>query len=138
MNKWTAVVISFFMTGCIHAETQVDKSTVNLCEILQLTINLPGLQQYYHINEKPQRKPLRLLLSYPQLNCQYLEKFGSQVIINKTINKQLPYLQINKIKIKQNTAKVEFEYKEEGIKGIADFKMNNKQWSIVSEKIVEM
>jgi len=137
MKSWI-VAVTFLLAACVNADTTDNVSDADICQILQLTLNLPMLQQYYHVDKKPQRKPLRLVFSDRTLSCQSVIKFGSPVIIRATFNNKYTYLQINKINFHSNNSEVEFEYKDEGIKGKALFQITKRKWKFISGKIVEM
>ena len=138
MKVWLATIILVLLTGCVNAETKNATINIEKCELLKLTINLPILQSYFHIKNEPERKPLKLFLSDEKLMCQSLKKFGENVIfIKKEIN-NVPHIKIHKMNLNNDIATIEFEYKVEGIKGIATFKREQKVWTVVSEKIVEI
>ena len=48
--------------------------------ILQTVLDLPKLQQYYHVNELPDRKPLIVVENDHVDESFQLNKFGTQVI----------------------------------------------------------
>jgi len=138
MKVWLATIILVLLTGCVNAETKSATINIDKCELLQLTINSLKLQSYFHIKNKPERKPLKLLFLDEKLMCQSLKKFDENVIFIKKENNNIPYIKIHKINFNNDIATIEFEYKVEGIKGIATFKREQKKWIIVSEKIVEI
>jgi len=91
MKIWLATIILVLLTGCVNGETKNAIINIEKCELLQLTINSPKLQSYFHIKNKPERKPLRLLLSGESLKCQSLNKFGRNIIFIKKENNNIPY-----------------------------------------------
>ena len=124
--------------GCANAEKNNNISGMDICEILQLTVNLPKLQKYYHVDKKSQRKPLRLIISDKKISCQLLTKFGISVLLTHTKSQKRPYLQINKIKSTLMNVDIEYEYQNEGIRGKATFTKDINKWNMVTDEVFEM
>ena len=143
MKIWIAVCF-FILTGCANAKSiaQSDRSENDFCSILQLVVNIPELQKYYHIKERPDRKPLKLVLNDHNIKCTSLIKFAEPVImVNKANIKKLtsPYIEVSKINISNNRADIYFIYSVEGIKGSSKLtKKNNGEWRIDESSIFEI
>ena len=118
----------------------VDLNIENIQKIIQKSIDLPKLQQYFHIKENPDRSPLIILKSDKITSTLELNKFGKQVnILDKLdIEKQgKAYLIFTKISINQNTASINFSYPVEGISVRIEFVKKNNEWSIEKSELIE-
>lgn len=107
-------------------------------QICQLTIDLPNLQQYYH-SDMPGRKPLNVIKNTNIKDDVSLTKFGEPVKFissAEAAKNKVPALEFTSINITDKTAKVEFRYAVEGIRGTVEFKFTDK-WEVVSSNISE-
>jgi hypothetical protein len=112
----------------------------DVAHILQLVIDLPALQKYYHVDDAPNRKPLfilknELIASEPQLS-----KFDEPVKFAtcdqlKATNQ--PYLEFVKLETRGDTAAVVFRYRVEGIEGRLTFDRQNDAWRVQEQQLVE-
>lgn len=112
----------------------------NLEEVIQKAIDLAKLQQYYHINEIPNRFPLIILKNDKIPSILKLNKFGKQVEIldESTITKQnKAYLVFSKTNITENTASIHFSYPIEGIRVRIEFIKKDNKWLIKESELVE-
>ena len=109
-------------------------------EILQLAIDLPALQQYYH-----NRKPL-IIEESNYINNSYIKglikfdlpvKFIPKEDIAK--NNLKNYLTIKSWNVSSSGIRAEFEYKTEGIRITYEFKKDYSmlKWYIKKSRIVE-
>jgi hypothetical protein len=119
--------------GCSNLETSDN--------VYQQTLDLPGLQQYYHINEVPGRTPL-VVVTNPSLSPELgLKKFGQPVkILTKEeieLKKIDAYLEFMNIIRKENTITIIFEYAAEGVVGEVIFKEKKGNWRVVKHQIIE-
>lgn len=143
MKVWI-VACFFILSGCVNAKSiaQSDGKESDFCSILQLMVNIPELQKYYHIKERPDRKPLKLVLNDHDIKCASLIKFAEPVVMAKKENiKNLmsPYMEVSKINILNNKADIYFIYPVEGIKGRSKLTKNkNGEWSVDESSIFEI
>ena len=106
--------------------------------ICQLTLDLPNLQPYYHV-DTPGRKPVNVIKNVSLKDAVSLTKFGEAVKFvspEEATKKKTAAIEFTSIKIADKTATVEFKYAVEGIKGKAEFKFTDK-WEVVSSSITE-
>ncbi len=112
-------------------------------EIIELAIELPELQQYFHIDEKPSRAPL-IIKEFGIVNSKNLDglkKFGLpiKVINEKTIKEKgiEAYLNIGDWTYVGNTLRLQIDYTVEGI--TINFMLNrvNGEWKIIDSIILE-
>ncbi len=136
MNAWLTTIFFIMLSACANAASPKQVSNIDICKVIQLTINLPKLQQYYHIAEKPERKPLKLFISDKKISCTSLTKFNEPVILLDSTNNG-SYMHILNISPTPQTIEVSFTYKAEGIKGLANFKKQGAEWQTVTSSIVE-
>jgi len=126
-----------------YTETDTkDKKSVNsdIQQILQKSINLPQLQQYYHIDTNPNRSPLVILTNDKFPKDLSIEKFEKKVLIlsEDEIKKQNKvYLEFSKIEIEENTALIEISYAIEGIACKIQFIKKYQEWSVKNATIIE-
>lgn len=141
MRALILTIIILYLPGCVNAEQNDTLSRDDFCKILQLTIDLPKLQQFFHVEEIPNRSPLRIAISDINTNCVSLTKFGKKVIFfnkNTTNNPLFPFLEISEMNITANLATISIEYSPEGVKGTAKLKKNDGKWELYKSHIVEM
>lgn len=113
--------------------------SLQLQYIIQRAIDLPTLQQYYHVKELPNRAPLVIYLNENQFFNLELQKFGRKVKLTHNINELegTPYLKFNSISITPTNAKVNFTYKVEGINVSVLMKKESNDWVVTNSKINE-
>jgi len=141
MKALILTTIILYLPGCVNAEQNNTRNGDDFCKILQLTVDLPKLQQFFHVEEIPNRSPLRVAISDINTNCVSLTKFGKKVILfdKNAINKPIfPFLEILEINITANLATMSIEYSPEGVKGTAKLKKNDGKWELYKSHIVEM
>lgn len=122
------------------ADTPIEASKNGLFSILQLTVDLPKLQPFYHSDEVTGRKPLVLLVNEINTKCITLWKFDEPVVIVHDRNRMdsfSAYLEITKININRDNAKVTFKYIVEGVKGVANLQRINSKWMVTESKVIE-
>ena len=126
IKTWISVAGALAISGCIYAEPSKSFNNSDICAILQLTIDLPNLQQYFHVSESPDGKPLKMVINDDfDKNCINLKKFSEPVVF---IDKQSasasrpPYLEVTKIEFINNDAQIIFLYGNRGDKGYGEAK----------------
>lgn len=106
-----------------------------------MTIDLPELQQYYHIKELPDRMPLPIIRNQFIKDIKSLNKFGQSIVFiteeeanQKKINH---YFKFTKISLTKNICYVNFEYPIEGLAGKIEFMKDKGNWIIKNSNIAE-
>lgn len=142
MKTWIYILFFILVYGCAQANTTVNTLNNSYCKIVEKTINLPILQQYYHINTYPERVPLIVVVDRFVSNCAELKKFDKSIKVMDSIHsKELQnetYIKITIENIDPATIKVTFAYKLEGIKGRIKLIRDNSKWVVSESKIVEI
>ncbi len=141
MKALILTIIILYLPGCVNAEQNDISSGNDFCKILQLTIDLPKLQQFFHVEEIQNRSPLRVAINDSNASCASLTKFGKKVIFfdkNTTSNPLFPFLEISEMNIIANLATISIKYSPEGVKGTAKLKKNDGKWELYKSHIVEM
>jgi len=114
-----------------------------LREIIQLSINLPELQQYFHIELHPERLPIKIK-EFGKINATNLsgiEKFGTEILIlkNEEINQKeiSDYLNIADWTLVGNHLRLQLNYLIEGITVNYMFERTDSKWKIKSTELWE-
>lgn len=109
-------------------------------QIAQLTLDLEGLQRYFHVDVAPDRKPLRVLRNEAVSQEPRLVKFGEPVTYVSAPDAQKekkPYFEFTKLEARGDTAQVEFSYPVEGIRGWASFRRVDGAWTLEGKSLTE-
>ncbi len=141
MKKLIVITIFFVQFGYANAERKSSFSSDDFCKILQLTINLPKLQQFFHEEEIQSRSPLRIAVKDTKVGCIKLTKFNKKVILvdKNTISKQsFPFLELLKMDISSNFATINAAYSVEGVKVTATLKKTDGKWELYESQVVEL
>lgn len=94
--------------------------------ILQALVDAPPMEMYFHVDELPERAPLRIAKTDAVRAEPPIEKFGAPVLYQDPAElADLPHLEIESIeRITSPTqgqgARIHFRYRVEGIVGVAD------------------
>jgi hypothetical protein len=128
--------------GCRSAESQMpQKATImksDVEQLLQMTLDLEKLDGYFHVDERPERKPLRILWSGAIPSSVKLQKFGEPVvIIAREEASHGPYLEFTKVEVGDETGEVIFVYPPEGIGGTVKFRKSGGSWRVESLRLTE-
>ncbi|WP_158974270.1 hypothetical protein [Cellulophaga sp. L1A9] len=124
----------------ITPATKVTIENEDLQKIIQQSIDLPELQQYFHSAELPERAPLIIVSNNKIPTNLELEKFGEKVQIldvSELKNKEQAHLLFSTIVISENTASTIFNYPIEGIHVSIEFAKLNNEWTVVTSKLNE-
>jgi len=137
----TCVSISVLLgsaPGC--ADTNNSLPSKDMQTLLQMTLDLKAMEQYYHIDKLPERAPLIVIRNH-YINADLkLKKFGTEVVFKKKkdiSDRKQAYLEITKIDILENSAVLQYVYPVEGIAGTVNFKKIGQTWQVENVKIVE-
>lgn len=93
----------------------------DLGPILQALVDSPPMDSYFHIDEVPERAPLRIAKTPAVEGEPPLEKFGAPVQYQELSElASLPHLEILSVERTEKGARVQFRYAVEGINGVAE------------------
>lgn len=107
-------------------------------DMLQVLIDVPELQQYYHADVRPERIPLRLVCADPVCKDAAPTKFGEPVVISDRISDPaLPHLEITGVERSQDRSVIAFRYAVEGVAGRVELHRGATGWSVGTATIVE-
>lgn len=109
-------------------------------QIVQLTIDLPALQKFYHVDDATGRKPLLILHNEFVTDGLSLTKFDEPVGFVtcdelKTTGK--PYLEFVALDITGDKASAVFRYRVEGIEGRLSFDNQAGAWHVTKQELVK-
>ena len=142
MKIWLYLPFLVTLSSCIQADTTLKAPENSYCQIIDKVINLPELQQYFHVNVYPERIPLIVLAEHFISKCSKLNKFGKPIKIVSSNNEidpsSIEYLKLTKVNISLVNAEITFSYKPEGVKGKVKLKKEKSQWAVSESQIVEM
>jgi hypothetical protein len=145
MNKIVviATLIIIFYSSTVKGQKQERIPDSEIKEIISLAINLPELQQYYHVDTDTTRIPL-VIKSFGSVNSENLNglhKFDKQVLIlNESTIKQKEikaYLNIGDWTYGGNNLRLQMEYIIEGITINIRLNRIDGHWRIVNSLIFE-
>lgn len=106
--------------------------------LVQEVLDLPELQQYYHTDQLPERRPLRLVCTDTACKETPLEKFGEPVeVLSQIPDGNQPYLAITQIEHNGTSAHIEFTYPPEGVAGTVVLKMKDEAWQVTESDVFE-
>lgn len=109
-------------------------------KIVQLVIDLPELQSYYHDDTVTSRKPLIILKNEILAREISLSKFGEPVKFadcDELKETKKPYLEFTTLEVKENEATVVFRYRVEGVEGRLTLNKQSNNWQIEKQQLVE-
>jgi hypothetical protein len=137
------LVITLFLVNTAFGQVREKVPETEIKEIIELAIELPELQQYFHIDLDSTRVPL-IIKEFGTVNSKNLiglQKFGQQVqvmdeltIKEKKIN---AYMNIGDWTYGGDNLRLQINYPVEGI--IINMRLNrlNGHWKIVNSLIIE-
>ena len=132
------LLIAFFVSLSFLTFAQTTKDSQS---VIQLSIDLPELQPYYHVNEAEGRKPLMILNDGIVQDFLSLTKFGERVQFRLEedlfFNKIKGFLDFDIFSINPEKAHVIFHYSIEGIEVDLMFANRNNEWYVTKKEIVE-
>lgn len=113
---------------------------IDLQEVVQLVIDLPSLQQYYHDDITAKRRPLVITGKFMSKSL-VLKKFGQKVLIlsGKAVaqKKIKDYLDFTRIVIRKQNAEVTFGYPNQGLQVYVQLNKQDGSWKIANSRLVE-
>ena len=126
-----AFILLSFASSCGAAPPD-PRSRSAVEQILQQVIDSERLDKYFHADELPGRKPLRVLKSEIVTDEIHLMKFGQKVELISAKDASGAYLEFPKIDISSERATVEFRYRVEGLRGEAELAKQGESWLLKS------
>ena len=109
--------------------------------IIQLVIDAPQLEPYYHADEAPNRTPLYLVEGRSVHTGLHLQKFGRpvQVLSRDELSFQgRPYFDVTQLIVQGDAAEVHFAYPVEGVTGQAWLRRSGGgDWTLDSMNLTE-
>lgn len=143
-DKCKIIIVVFLciviFCGCRHPRDSYysDFDFENICQIL---IDLPEMNQYYHLDHFPKRKPLIIIKNKFTPDDIQLMKFGEPVIFlskaEMSMKKVAAYIEFIDFKIVGGSAKVIFKYPAEGLVVKVALSKENNSWNVKDKIILE-
>jgi hypothetical protein len=137
------LVITLFLVNTAFGQVREKVPETEIKEIIELAIELPELQQYFHIDLDSTRVPL-IIKEFGTVNSKNLiglQKFGQQIqvmdeltIKEKKIN---AYLNIGDWTYGGDNLRLQMDYPVEGITINMRLNRLNGHWKIVDSLIIE-
>jgi hypothetical protein len=120
----------------VEKEGKVKASADERTQVAQRVIDLEALQPYFHADDAPDRKPLRVLKNAQMEDSPPLMKFGEPVqFVSEAGDK--PCFEFTTVKIDGDMATVAFRYPVEGIAGSATLRKVGSSWRVESHSLKE-
>ena len=144
--KHTSIILALFLTflsSTVFGQQREKIPETEIKEIIELAIELPELQQYFHIDVDSTRIPL-IIKEFGDINSRNLQgliKFGEQVqVLNEKTIKQngiKAFLSIGDWTYGSNNLRLQIDYSIEGILINIRLKRISEHWEIVDSVIFE-
>lgn len=141
-DKYTIILVVylciFIFSGCRYSKVDYRSDFENICQIL---IDLPEMDQYYHVEHSPSRKPLVIIKNKFTPDGIQLMKFGEPVAFlskpEMSKDKIEAYIEFSDFKIIGKSAEVIFEYPAEGLVVKVALSRENNAWNVKDKIILE-
>ncbi len=141
MKKLIFISFVLGLSGCTHADSTKNLTEKTYCELVEQTINLPALQEYFHVDVFPKRSPLTLSVDQYVSACSNLVKFGTPINIlsleEAKKHTSTGYLKFAIVRVTSTYAEIEFKYAPEGIIGDLKLELIDSSWVVSESRIVE-
>jgi len=108
--------------------------------VMQATLNHPEIEEYFHVEVLPERKPLVLLKNSYFESEPPLKKFGLPVVYATEAElrrAKRPYFEVQRLIINTDLAQVLFWYPPEGLGGTVYLRSVNDRWSVADLLLYE-
>lgn len=105
---------------------------------IQLVIDLPEIQEYFHADTSPERIPLLLVCDHPVCATDPLSKFGFDVeIAAKPPESERPFFEITAVEQLESSLIIRFNYLVEGLVGSVELINVDNEWRVSKQRISE-
>ena len=134
---WITILLVISVAGVAHDdEDEIIEREIN--EIIQIAIDAPDLQQYYHILKLPDRVPLVIKLpnSLSSVSLSRVNKFGRPVILYAP-EMGSPFFEVLSWKVSSNGITFDAAYKVEGLGMTYVFQKREGTWQISKMRLWE-
>jgi hypothetical protein len=124
----------------LDPQRAMSSGVTDMQELCQLTLDMNALDAYFHIDERPERKPLIILRNKHVETEPALVKFGEKVRYasrDELESQGKPYFEFTDIRFEADAADIAFVYPPEGIAGDVHLVRDGAGWRIESHRIVE-
>lgn len=143
------LVIITLLNSCINIHDKNVKfngtdysDSTKFSRLIEATIDLPELQQYYIAQENQNLNQLIILDNMDFKDVDKLNKFGRPIILMKekeiSDRKILFFIRFDEIAIKKDSASVDYYYAGKNIEIISNYFFKNGKWEIVKYQIWEL
>ena len=140
-NSWLEESNCFTEQKKLEHEIKIPNN--QLQEIIELALNLPDLQMYFHIDQAPERLPIKIK-TFDQINeknLQGINMFGENILfLNDTDIKEKrisDYITVSKWTYTKNKLNLRLKYPIEGITINYNFERKEMKWIIIASQIWE-
>lgn len=119
-------------------QTSESNASNDLQQVCQLVLDIGALQDFFHADQLPERKPLKVLENEHLAAQPELTKFGVPVrFISRQEATTEPFFEFTKITIGEDRAEVAFRYRVEGVRGSATLTRDGSAWKVTDQSIAE-
>jgi hypothetical protein len=136
MKRLAVIALFAALTVCTFGQTLEDQRV-----LIQLTIDLDELQQFYHIDEVEGRSPLIIFNDGVVPPTLELTKFGEEVEFMTTAElffyNKAAFLDFERFDITPSQADIELNYSVEGLTITLSFEKIEGTWMVRSKQLVE-
>jgi len=107
--------------------------------IAQMILDDSRLEPYFKVDSKPERKPLYLIENRYTRTARQLSKFGEPVRVLEAFKmaKESPYFDFTDVTFGKDSARVQFAYEAEKLKGDVTLKKEPSGWKIERYDLVQ-
>ena len=126
--------------ACAVQSSKPEGGSSDLRDVCQRTLDSESLDKFFHVDQRPERKPLVVLKNDALVEEFPLTKFGERVQYatrDELKNHPRPYFEFRRISISDDQGTVEFAYPPEGIAGTATLRREAGSWKVTNVKVVE-
>jgi hypothetical protein len=127
---WATFLFVLPIAGVTH-DNEDETIEREISEIIQIAIDAPNLQQYYHVLELPDRVPLVIKLpdTLSSVSLSRVNKFGHPVKLYAP-EMTSPFFEVLNWKVSSSGIIFEAAYKIEGLGMIYEFEKREGDWHI--------
>lgn len=134
---------AFVFSQLVFSQTEKTMPIDEIQSVLQVALDLPALQEYFHLEADASRRPL-IIQEHELINAANLKgiyKFGEaiNVLSQEDIKKKQvgAYLEISEWMYSESDFTLQWVYDIEGVRVDYVFKKNNGRWNLLEAILVE-